>query len=236
MSQLTPRQRAKVIRNALRVHRLSLDKHSKWHARPRRLLALYALVLSRNYWQRAWAHFKLITKHKSLVFCYCVYAGMPWRGIMHDWSKYSPSEFFESIRYFNGRRSPVGMAREVDGYSYAWLHHKGRNRHHFEFWQDVVSPDGRYVTYYGEIFPLPMPYPFLLESICDTIAASRAYNGKHFSYQVLYDWWTNKLAGPKNMFPDDQEFANQIYEEMKNDGNCSALRRAKAIYDRTHQL
>ena len=38
-------------------------------------------------------HIKTVTKHKWLVFKLCCRAGIPWRGFMHDWSKFSPTEF-----------------------------------------------------------------------------------------------------------------------------------------------
>lgn len=151
---------------------------------------------------------------------------------MHDWSKYSLAEFVGSVKYFNGRRSPVGLCRDVEGYSFAWLHHKGRNKHHFEFWTDVVDPNGNHAEHYGQYYPIPMPYPYALEAICDTIAASRAYNGKKFSYKVLYDWWLRRQAhSPVNMHPRTKRFADAMYEAMLADGNCSVLRRARALYD-----
>lgn len=175
----------------------------------------------------------LVLRHKWYVFVYCAYAGHPWRGFMHDWSKFSPAEFLGSVRYFNGRRSPVGLCRDVEGYSFAWLHHKGRNKHHFEFWTDVVDPQGFHAKRPGQFFPIAMPFPYALESICDTIAASRAYNGKKFSYEVLFRWWERRQEhSPVSMHPKTKLFADMMYQQMRADGNCSALRNAKAIFDR----
>ena len=47
-------------------------------------------------------HFILITRHKWVVFKLCCKVGIPWRGLVHDLSKYSPTEFFESVRYYVG--------------------------------------------------------------------------------------------------------------------------------------
>ena len=58
------------------------------------------------------------------------------RGLLHDLSKYSPAEFIPSAKNFVGTRSPNEIEREKQGFSYAWMHHKGRNRHHFEYWTD----------------------------------------------------------------------------------------------------
>ena len=81
-------------------------------------------------------HLHLINKHKWLVFKLSVKAGIPWQGLVHDLSKYSPSEFFVGVKYFRGYVSPNNVQREVEGVAAAWLHHKGRNKHHYEYWID----------------------------------------------------------------------------------------------------
>ena len=86
-------------------------------------------------------HFVLITHHKWVVFKLCCKAGQPWRGFLHDFSKYSPTEFFESAKYYVGTHSPITEARKDKGYSEAWLHHRGRNRHHAEYWIDNRAPN-----------------------------------------------------------------------------------------------
>ena len=86
-------------------------------------------------------HLILITKHKWVVFKLCCKVGIPWRGLVHDLSKYSPTEFFESIKYYTGTHSPITGEKQDKGYSEAWLHHKGRNKHHSEYWIDYAAPD-----------------------------------------------------------------------------------------------
>lgn len=119
-------------------------------------------------------HFKTITHHRHLVFRHCVKAGIPLRGLLHDLSKYSPTEFFAGARYYQGNRSPNDREREIGGFSSAWLHHKGRNRHHFEYWYDVNPKSRRYE-------PVQMPIEFAAEMFCDRIAASKIYNGKLYT-------------------------------------------------------
>ena len=110
-------------------------------------------------------HFCLITHHKWVVFKLCCRIGEPWRGITHDLSKYSPTEFFESVKYYVGTHSPITEAKRDKGYSVAWLHHKGRNKHHSEYWEDEFAPE-----------PTPvMPYKYAAEMICDKIAAGIIY-------------------------------------------------------------
>ena len=77
-------------------------------------------------------HFRTITRHRHKVIANCFRAGIGWQGLFHDLSKYSPTEFWPGARYYQGTRSPNEIEREKYGYSPAWLHHKGRNRHHFE--------------------------------------------------------------------------------------------------------
>ena len=81
-------------------------------------------------------HFKTITQHRHRVIAHCKKAGIFWQGLRHDLSKYSPTEFIPGAKYYQGDRSPNEKERELFGYSRAWMHHKGRHRHHYEFWTD----------------------------------------------------------------------------------------------------
>lgn len=118
-------------------------------------------------------HFRTITHHRHLVRKYCFQVGLYWRGLTHDLSKYSPTEFWRGAKYYQGTFSPTQQERRENGYSLAWMHHKGRNRHHFEYWTDV-SP----VTHQYE--PLEMPTEFFVEMCMDRIAASRTYLGDQY--------------------------------------------------------
>lgn len=124
-------------------------------------------------------HFKLITYHKWLVFKLCCRIGEPWRGFMHDWSKYSWTEFGEGIRYYTGNHSPIMEAKKANGYSKAWLHHKGRNKHHLEYWIDENAP---------EKTPI-MPYKYAAEMVCDKLAAGMVYQGKDFVKEYELEYW-----------------------------------------------
>ena len=113
-------------------------------------------------------HFSTITRHRHEVIRLCKKCGILWQGMRHDLSKYSPTEFLEGIRYYQGDRSPNVGAREANGYSKAWMHHQGRNRHHFEYWVDYNS-----VTKQKE--PVQMPVRYVVEMFCDRVAASKIY-------------------------------------------------------------
>lgn len=119
-------------------------------------------------------HFMTITRHRHKVIANCFRAGIPWRGLLHDLSKYSPTEFWAGARHYQGDRSPNEGEREEYGYSAAWLHHKGRNRHHFEYWVD-------YDVRTKQLKAIEMPQVFLIEMFCDRIAASKIYNGKTYT-------------------------------------------------------
>ena len=86
-----------------------------------------------------WKHFKTITKHKLLVMRYCFRIGLYKQGLLHDLSKYSWPEFRVGCRYYQGNRSPNNAEREAPGVSTSWMHHKGRNKHHYEYWVDSWS-------------------------------------------------------------------------------------------------
>ena len=131
---------------------------------------------------QAWNHFKTITHHKWLVFWGCFRVGLYWQGLTHDLSKYSPTEFWNGARYYQGTRSPNAAEREDKGYSEAWMHHKGRNRHHFEYWTDMSPVTKNYE-------PLPMPRKYFVEMIMDRRAASMIYKGKNYTSASAYEYF-----------------------------------------------
>ena len=122
---------------------------------------------------RVWQHLKTITYHKWLVLQGCFRVGLYWQGITHDLSKYMPTEFMIGIRYFQGNRSPNAAEREDKGYSEAWMHHKGRNRHHYEYWTDLSYKTHQYEA-------VEMPRKYFVEMIMDRRAACLVYQGKNY--------------------------------------------------------
>ena len=125
-----------------------------------------------NTLQKVFKHLSLISRHKWVVFKLCCKVGEAKRGLLHDLSKYSWTEFSESVKYYNGSHSPITECKKVNGYSKAWLHHKGRNRHHAEYWYDSSAPE-----------PMPiMPYKYVAEMLCDKMAAGMIYQGEKWSH------------------------------------------------------
>lgn len=124
---------------------------------------------------KAIEHLKTISEHRRLVRQGCFKVGLYYQGLTHDLSKYSPQEFLVGAKYYQGFRSPNNAEREDIGYSSAWLHHKGRNKHHYEYWFDYSLADGK------GLVPARMPDKYIVEMFMDRIAASKTYNKGHYS-------------------------------------------------------
>lgn len=133
--------------------------------------------------RNVWKHFKTITHHRRLVRHGCFRVGLYWQGLTHDLSKYSPIEFWTGVRYYQGNRSPNTAEREAKGYSEAWMHHKGRNKHHFEYWTDINPATRRYE-------PVEMPRRYLAEMVMDRIAASKIYQGRNYTDAAPYTYFS----------------------------------------------
>ena len=137
-----------------------------------------------------WLHFRTITRHKLLVMRYCFRIGLYKQGLLHDLSKYSPTEFLVGCKYYQGTRSPNNAEREATGVSMSWLHHKGRNRHHFEHWVDY-SLDGEHV-----IMGAQMPRKYVAEMLMDRIAASKTYRGSAYKDSDPLAYYKNAKEPP----------------------------------------
>lgn len=159
-------------------------------------------------------HLHVVNRHRFKVFLFCCKVGIPFQGLIHDLSKYSPTEFFESVRYFQGDRSPIKKCKEVNGYSKAWLHHKGRNKHHYEYWYDYNAP----------LETPMMPFKYYLEMICDTMAAGKTYQGKNWSGEYQLKYWNN-VKDKAKLHPQMLKLLDRTYLEIKNQGLEKVLRR-----------
>lgn len=115
-------------------------------------------------------HLKTINRHKWMVMKYCFRVGLYKQGLLHDLSKYSWTEFSVGAKYYQGNRSPNNAEREDKGYTLAWLHHKGRNKHHLEYWIDYSLDRSQ------GLVGMEMPVRYVVEMFCDRIAASKNYN------------------------------------------------------------
>lgn len=169
-------------------------------------------------------HFNLITHHKWVVFKLCCKIGEPWRGLVHDISKYSPTEFFESANYYVGDYSPITEAKKDKGYSEAWLHHKGRNKHHVEYWIDHNAP---------EVTPM-IPYPYAAEMICDKLAAGMIYEGKKWTKEFELSYWEEREKNRVEMNPKMKDFITAVMTEVAIKGVDKTLtkKNIKQLYQK----
>lgn len=162
------------------------------------------------------AHLRTINHHKRLVMMHCFRVGLYRQGIMHDLSKYSPVEFLVGAKYFQGNRSPNEIERKEKGYSSAWLHHKGRNKHHLEYWLDY-SPTGDHA-----LTGMEMPVKYVVEMFCDRMAASKTYRKGAYRnsdpLRLLYEF-----AGPLPAAPENTRFARTNAKKAQGRGRRSSL-------------
>ena len=156
-------------------------------------------------------HLKTITRHHNEVFRLCRKCGLYWRGFWHDFSKLSPTEFWESARYYtDGKCSPTVEARNRKGYSASWMHHAGRNRHHFEYWEDYLPGENGSTC-------VPMPPVFFCEMVCDRVAASKIYRGAQYSDGDALDYYLSHKAYYR-MHPDTAAHLEYVLTLLKDRG------------------
>lgn len=176
---------------------------------------------------RAWQHFKTITHHKYLVAKGCFAVGLYKQGILHDLSKYGPTEFLMGVKYFQGDRSPHLAEREDKGYSYAWMHHKGRNKHHFEFWSDYSLEAST-----RKLVPMPMPDRYVAEMIMDRIAASKVYMGENYTDASALEYF-NRGTDTDSMHEVTKKKLQEMLTYLAKEGEEKTYRRIREELVRT---
>ncbi len=169
---------------------------------------------------QAFKHFKTITYHKYLVAKGCFKIGLYTQGLLHDLSKYSPTEFSVGMKYYQGTRSPNNAEREDKGYSAAWLHHKGRNKHHYEYWVDYS------MHIKGGISPVAMPDKYVAEMVMDRIAASKVYAGSHYTDASPLEYLESGIDGIL-MHPDTKEKLHFLLKMLSEKGEPETFRYIK---------
>ena len=171
-------------------------------------------------------HFETITRHKLLVMKYCFECGLYEQGLAHDLSKYSPTEFIPGCIYYQGDHSPNEAERAAKGYTSAWLHHKGRNKHHLEYWID-------YSTTKTGLTGMKIPLRYVCEMVCDRVAASQIYLGDKYTDASAWEYYQRSkdhyLMHPETRallekllrmdfvkdYPDDTELLEDVIIENK---------------------
>lgn len=162
------------------------------------------------YLKSAFLHFRTITRHRHKVIAHCCRAGIFWQGLRHDLSKYSPAEFIPGAKYYTGTRSPNEGEREDYGYSLAWMHHKGRNKHHFEYWTDYYPPTKL-------VQPVKMPLRYVVEMFCDRVAASKIYQGEKYTDDAPLEYFL-KAKQRRVIHPETSDLIEKLLRMLAEKG------------------
>ena len=169
-------------------------------------------------------HFSTITHHKMLVMKTCFKVGLYKQGLLHDLSKYTPIEFIPGVIYYQGDRSPINREKELKTCSRGWLHHKGRNLHHFEYWIDYSVDPGE------GIIGLKMPLQYVVEMFMDRIAASKTYQGDAYRDSHPLEYY-EKGAGRlgKMIHPDTAGLLHELLKMLAEEGEEKTFRYIKRV-------
>ncbi|MBR0209585.1 MAG: catalase [Firmicutes bacterium] len=188
-------------------------------------------------------HFKTITRHRREVRRLCFKIGLYRQGLTHDLSKYSPQEFLPGCRYYQGFRSPNDQERQQTGCSRSWMHHKGRNRHHFEYWIDYPSQEQRdYVKNGGTRMGLSdrfqaveMPLEYVAEMFCDRVAACKVYKGDAYTQKdpLAYQ---EKMRPHVFMHPETEKLITQMLTVLSMEGEDAACRFIRYLLKKEKRL
>jgi len=173
-----------------------------------------------NNFQKFFGHLHTVNKHRFIVCKLCFKCGLYWQGLTHDLSKYSPVEFINGVKFYTGKASPHLGERKAYGYSKAWLNHKGRNKHHGEYWQDIGSD--------GFTHPIDMPKNYLIEMICDRVAASMIYLGENYTDKAPLEYYQSHKD--ENQFSDYTRFYLEEYLTNIANYGFDAAMKSKTTY------
>lgn len=164
-------------------------------------------------------HLRTVSRHRRKVLVHCIKAGIVWRGLLHDLSKYSPTEFLPGVKYYLGNKSPNERERQLFGFSKAWMHHKGRNKHHFEYWTDY-NPSTK------QIENVKMPLIFVIEMFCDRVAASKVYQGKNYNEEHPLQYFL-KAKPNRKIHKETSDFLEKLLIMLKEKGEKETFKYIK---------
>ena len=96
------------------------------------------------------------------------------------------------------------------GYSAAWLHHKGRNRHHFEYWSDYNPVERR-------VGPVKMPLRYVIEMVCDRMAASKIYLGDKYTDASALEYFVHGKSH-RVIHPETSDLCERLLTMLADEG------------------
>ena len=172
---------------------------------------------------KALQHLQTINHHKYLVMKECFEVGLYKQGLLHDMSKYSPTEFLVGCKYYQGNRSPNNAEREATGYSRAWLHHKGRNKHHYEYWIDYSVTPGEGMV------GLKMPLRYVVEMFMDRIAACKVYQKEDYTDASPWLYHQKSKRVQAVMHPESLALLNHLLQMLADEGEKKTFAYAKQL-------
>ena len=168
-------------------------------------------------------HLRTINHHKILVTKMCFKVGLYWQGICHDLSKYNPIEFIPGVIYYQGDRSPINREKELKTCSRGWLHHKGRNPHHFEYWIDYsINPRG--------LVGMKMPKKYVAEMVVDRISASRNYLGDAYTDQEPLKYYLKSKEKLWFIHPETKRDLEAMLRILADHGEKKTLDYIRRVY------
>ena len=170
-------------------------------------------------------HFQTITYHRKLVREGCFKVGLYWQGLTHDLSKFSPTEFFVGAKYYQGDRSPNNAEKEAKGYSSSWLHHKGRNKHHFEYWIDYTMPG----TSEKLLIGMKMPVRYVVEMFIDRIAACKVYQKDAYTDASPLAYHERSKRVKEIMHPDTIALIEKLMKMLAEEGEAKTFAYTKKL-------
>ncbi len=170
-------------------------------------------------------HFQTITYHRKLVRQGCFRVGLYWQGLTHDLSKFSPTEFLMGIKYYQGDRSPNNAEKEAKGYSSSWLHHKGRNKHHFEYWTDYTMPG----TSDKVLIGMKMPLRYVVEMFMDRIAACKVYQKDAYTDASPLAYHERSKRVKEIMHPETIALIEKLMRMLAEEGEAKTFAYTKKL-------
>lgn len=164
-----------------------------------------------------WKHLKTINHHKMLVMKGCFKVGLYKQGLLHDLSKYMPSEFLVGVKYYRGNMSPNNLERKEKGYSSAWLHHKGRNKHHLEYWIDYAEGDAE-----APLAGMRMPDKYVVEMFIDRMSASKNYQKEKYTDRSALEYYERGKAH-HILHPEVKELLERLLHMLADEGEEATM-------------
>jgi len=149
-----------------------------------------------NYLNKYTKYLSYLIRHKWFVFIECYKQGRPITGIMHDWTKFLPSEFFIYADYFYTDTTYKHILGIDDKFDCAWLKHIHRNKHHWQYW--ILREDD------GGVKTIAIPYKYRVEMLCDWAGAGKAQRNPDSVKQ-----WYFKNKSKMSFHPDTERWIEE---------------------------